>query len=441
MLLEFKTKNYKCFKDEAVFSMTPAPKQKGLDYSLLSQSAGKKNYTALCSSVVYGANAAGKSNIVSAIQTFKSIIIRGNINNASGHVLNTAENTLELIPNNSLSSDKTEPVYFSIKFLHSGIRFDYTLLIDLGPFMASDYKRSIKSETLSINEKDIFVRKENKLELYDKNLKSLEQYLISEYKKNFSLIFSYSEKSLRDTELYIMNGFKTLVSPDITTIFYDFFLSNLKTYYQTFGVNMFPTYMDKYYEDSLINEAAKNFGINSNKLVYVRPDNPTEQPILCSVMKNNRLIPAIDFESYGTVRFVHTLPMFAQVLKTGGTIVMDEFDTSLHPMVVMNIINIFHNDEINKHHAQLIFNTQNPIFLNNNLFRRDEIKFVERSDETNCSELYSLSDFGTKGTNARKGKDYMDNYFMNKYGAIRNIDLSDIFKEFVERGDGPAIRK
>ena len=104
MLLEFKTKNYKCFKDEAVFSMTPAPKQKGLDYSLLSQTAGKKDYTALCSSVVYGANAAGKSNIVSAVQTFKSIIIHGNINNVPGNFPNAAENTLELIPNNSLIS-------------------------------------------------------------------------------------------------------------------------------------------------------------------------------------------------------------------------------------------------------------------------------------------------------------------------------------------------
>ena len=77
---------------------------------------------------------------------------------------------------------------------------------------------------------------------------------------------------------------------------------------------------------------------------------------------------------------------------------------------------------------------ENPIFLNNNFFRRDEIKFVERSDETNCSELYSLSDFGTKGINARKGKDYMNNYFMSKYSAIRDIDLSDIFKKFVENG-------
>ncbi len=441
MLLEFKTKNYKCFKDEAVFSMIPAPKQKGLDYSLLSQTAGKKDYTALCSSVVYGANAAGKSNIVSAVQTFKSIILHGNINNVPGNFPNAAENSLELIPNNSIPENKPEPVSFSIKFIDYDLLFDYSLIIDLGPFLDSDYKRSIVSETLSINEKSLFLRTVNKLEIYEKNLKSIEQYLVPDYKKNFDLILSYSEKSLRDTDLYITNGFKTMVSSDISSMFYDFFMSKLKTYYQTFAVNMYPTYMNKYYEDSLLNEAAKNFGINSNKLVYVRPENSIEQqPVLCSVMKDGRVVQAINFESYGTYRFINTLPMFAQVLKKGGTIVMDEFDTSLHPMVVMDIINIFHNDEINKNHAQLIFNTQNPIFLNNNLFRRDEIKFVERSDETNCSELYSLSDFGTKGTNARKGKDYMNNYFMSKYGAIRDIDLSDIFKKFVENGDAPITK-
>ena len=43
------------------------------------------------------------------------------------------------------------------------------------------------------------------------------------------------------------------------------------------------------------------------------------------------------------------------------------------------------------HHAQLIFNTHNPIFLNSNLFRRDEIKFVERDDDTHDSVLYALS--------------------------------------------------
>ena len=104
-------------------------------------------------------------------------------------------------------------------------------------------------------------------------------------------------------------------------------------------------------------------------------------------------------------------------------------------MALMNIINIFHNDEINIHHAQLIFNTHNPIFLNANLFRRDEIKFVERDEQTHFSTSYSLSDFGTAGVKGvRKNEDYMRNYFVDRYGAIRDVDFLPVFEKLLKHG-------
>ena len=84
------------------------------------------------------------------------------------------------------------------------------------------------------------------------------------------------------------------------------------------------------------------------------------------------------------------------------------------------------------HHAQLIFNAHNPIFLNSNLFRRDEIKFVERDDDTHDSVLYALSDFGTTGDKGvRKHEDYMSKYFISQYGAIKDIDFTPIFEEIL----------
>ena len=122
---------------------------------------------------------------------------------------------------------------------------------------------------------------------------------------------------------------------------------------------------------------------------------------------------------------INEFPLVINAMLNGGTLVMDEFDASIHPMALMNIINIFHNDEINTRHAQMIFNTHNPIFLTDDLFRRDEIKFVERDKKTNHSIHYALSDFKTaEGT--RKGEDYMRNYFVSKYGAINDVDFSGI---------------
>ena len=50
MLLEFKTQNYKSFVEEASFSMVAAPKQKGLDYSLMKTKIKGKEIKGLSSS-------------------------------------------------------------------------------------------------------------------------------------------------------------------------------------------------------------------------------------------------------------------------------------------------------------------------------------------------------------------------------------------------------
>ena len=50
MLLYFSAANDKSFREPFVFSMEPAPKQKGLDYSVFSEKAGKETVRGLCSS-------------------------------------------------------------------------------------------------------------------------------------------------------------------------------------------------------------------------------------------------------------------------------------------------------------------------------------------------------------------------------------------------------
>ena len=209
---------------------------------------------------------------------------------------------------------------------------------------------------------------------------------------------------------------------------------------ENLSVEIFPD--DKFEFLITTNEAAKIFGINSNSVAYVANGDDGEAK-LCSIFKDKedensaKAVWAEVFESYGTIRFINLFPVVLRAIATGGTLVVDEFDASIHPMALMSIINVFHNDDINKKRAQLIFNTHNPIFLNSNIFRRDEIKFVEKNDDSLLSEVYSLSDFGTSGENGvRKGDDYMKNYFISQYGAIKTIDFSPIFEsEVLEEGN------
>lgn len=434
MLLEFKAKNYKSFKDELVFSMIPAPKQTGLDFSILNKKIGAKMYKGLCSAVIYGPNASGKTNIIGSMEVCKSIILRGNIRNYDArNVLNPAVNNLELIPN-SASREKS-PIGFSIKFVENGLLFEYQLSIDIGSFLEVDYSRKILSEILSVNEKLIFTRNST-LEFGD--LKVIKEYLVNEFIDNEIGAVSLAKSNLNDEELFLMNGFKAMFSSKLVSFISNWLDNKFMVIYRADALHLTKKFSDPkkqtVYIEKTINDAVRIFGINSNALGYIVAEDDSEGK-LCSIFDGKNSSTAISaelFESYGTIRFVNMFPLVINALQNGGTLVVDEFDASIHPMALMSIINIFHNDDINTKNAQLIFNTHNPIFLNSNLFRRDEIKFVDRDDTTHFSTHYSLADFGTSGERGvRKHEDYMKYYFISQYGAIKDIDFTSIFENLL----------
>lgn len=433
MLLQFKTENFKSFLDEMDFSMTPAPKQKDLEYSILEHKIGNKTYKGLCSAIIYGPNASGKTNIISAMDVFKEIVLKGNIRNSDElRSPNISEGKLELIPNNLNRYPK--PTKFYIRFVEGELLVEYELKIDLGLFLDRNYQRKIEFESLRINDKTIYERTD-RIEFF--NLKSIEKYLITEFRENEDSAKAIARNNLNETELFLTNGFKMMFSSKIVSFILEWFEEKFIVIYRADAAEIKSkldnTEGGKIFINRTTNDAAKLFGINSNALGYVVPEDGRE-PQLCSIFKDNGVaIPAKHFESYGTVRFINIFPLILKALVEGSVLVMDEFDANIHPMALMNIINIFHDDDINKKNAQLIFNTHNPIFLNANIVRRDEIKFVERDDETHLSAHYSLSDFKTSGSNGvRKADDYLKHYFLGRYGAVKDIDFYDLFETLIK---------
>lgn len=428
MLLEFKTRNYKSFADEMVFSMTPAPKQKGLDYSILSMQAGSRIYKGLSTAVIYGPNASGKTNVIGAMDTFRSIVMRGSIRNADVKSPNAASSALELIPN---CNGIKEPTEFFIRFVDGGLVVEYSVLADLGSFMESDYSRKIVEEKLTVNEKQVFMRNGD----LTVDLPSvIKDYVNKSIKKKTPKMLELAKDSLSDTELFLTNGFKSIYAQELVKRIVSWFSDKFIVVYRSDDMRLVRKFADPkantVYVETTLTEAAREFGITGNALGYKATDkDDTEDTVLYSIF-GNKLLPAELFESYGTIRFVNEFPLVILALRKGGTLVMDEFDASIHPMALMNIINIFHNDDVNKNHAQLIFNTHNPIFLDSSLLRRDEIKFVEREDDTGNSIHYALSDFKT-ADGIRKGEDYMNNYFVSRYGAIKDVDFSPILEKVI----------
>jgi hypothetical protein len=431
MLLEFNVKNFKTFKDEIIFSMKPAPKIRDIGYSVLKRKIAGKEFKAISSAVIYGPNAAGKTNIISAMEVLKSIILSGNIinDNSNLNTLNMTVRKLELIPN--INSSEATPVEFGIQFIENDILFEYFLKIGIGTFLNDVYDRKILSEKLSVNKKAIFDRGET---VNIDNIHTIDKYLINDFNRPTSE--KMAKSNLNCTELFLTNMFKSVFSKDLSDIITNWFRDKFVCIYQSnrLSLAMADDKMSKDVFDlpKQVDEAVKHFGVNSNNIGYIISEGKTKAApySILQTINGQTAIPVEIYESYGTERFLNIFPLVVRAIKDGATLVIDEFDASIHPMAIMSIIGAFHNDGINKSGAQLIFNTHNPIFLNKNILRRDEIKFIDRDDTTGYSTHYSLSDFKTSGPHGvRNTDDYMKNYFINQYGSIRNIDFTDILRK------------
>ena len=122
-------------------------------------------------------------------------------------------------------------------------------------------------------------------------------------------------------------------------------------------------------------------------------------------------------ESSGTKKLFGLLPFIAKSLLKGTTLVIDELDAKIHPVLLKYLIMTFSNMEKNKKGAQLIFTSHDLSTMNSEVFRRDEIWFVAKGNCQN-SKLYSLVEFkNKKGESVRKDAKFDKQYLEGKYGA------------------------
>lgn len=242
MLVNFRFRNFKSFKDEANFSMIPEPKQKGLDYSLLKENISKKEYKALGSSIIYGPNASGKSNIIQAFDVFRKIALKENLNIPG----------IEYVPN---SYTENSPTYFEISFIHKNPIYAYSLLADLGLFGDTSADKKIIEEKLSINNKPIFIRNDH-LEVF------IPRFLKNDFKPGSAKLTGWSTKRLGSETLFLTNDFKTYYSDKTAKNIIEWFNNYLNV---SLSCNL--KTIDNYDIDlDIINKLLQDFGIRENTI-------------------------------------------------------------------------------------------------------------------------------------------------------------------------------
>lgn len=248
-----------------------------------------KEIKGLSSSVIYGPNAAGKTNIIGAMDVFRAIVLKGNIRNSEEkNSPNPASAALELIPN----SNETEarPVYFLVDFYEEDkenrFRIQYELEIDIGTFLDVDYARRIVSETLMVNGECIFQRRDN---LMLGNMKTIKKYLSEVAEQDPDKMLEIAKSSLSEEELFLTNGFRLIFSPIFTKLVLDWFTEKFMVIYRADSMQLIKRFSDPQkrtiYVEKTTDKAAKIFGINSNAVGYAIKEDESDAK-LYSIFQN-----------------------------------------------------------------------------------------------------------------------------------------------------------
>lgn len=153
--------------------------------------------------------------------------------------------------------------------------------------------------------------------------------------------------------------------------------------------------------------------------IILKNQNLMDQIRLVSVYKG-KPVPSMIFDSLGTKKIAALASYVITAIEEGKTLIIDEFDSSLHFKITRAILSMF-NSELNKS-AQLIATLHDISLLDcKNMFRKEQIWFTDKNDKQ--TKLYSLKDFSYEQTGVRDTTDIQDKYSKGAFGAIPDPDL------------------
>ena len=397
MLIEFRVKNCLSIQDEQVLSLVASD-----DKQLKDNTFQACNLTLLKSAAIYGANAAGKSNVIKVIKMIQEFVLQIQRTRKRG-------NLLPIIPF-LLGNNEHEPSEFEISFIAKDIQKEemkYTYGFQVT-------RERILKEWLFAYPNDIeqkwFIRTYN------------QQQNEYEYKlENFDDVQKAQEKTIEN--ILFLDAAVQWNNKQLQPIYDWFYLMNIGNFSRNRLVfeNALEFSMEVLQEKE--EEFLKYFRDVDLDIKSIVPKNIHEIYTIHLNQQGQDVNFPFIWESDGTQTFFEFLGPIIDTLEKGRILVVDELHNHFHPMMTKYIIQLFHNKYINKKNAQLIFTTHETSVLDNEIFRKDQIYFCEKVNK--ATQLYSISDFD----GLREDIDFEKSYFLGRFGALPDIDYTNVAKE------------
>ncbi len=419
MLIQFRFKNYKSFRDDTILDFSAT---KITEYSDRIISIGYEKLLPVAA--VFGANASGKSNVIEAFRYMMTYVIDSFSYGGDPEDKREKGKKLKYTPFLFDAASRDAESSFEVYYLDNEERgfksYNYGFTLNRDGVIEEWLNTKAKTAR---EYKQIFYRNGEELDL--SGLPARSQELIQISLNRESLIVSLGAK-LKIAKLKLIRDW-----------FYHTKFANFGDPYENALLSsIIPKGFaeDKTVQDRVVAYfSAFDPSIIGFRVEVLEGEDEERRHIKINAVHHmvngeTATIP-LEEESAGTLKMFALYPALQNTLENGGVLFVDELNARLHPLLVRDFLITFLNPEINPNHAQLIFTTHDSWLLSNNLLRRDEIWFTEKGG-SGVTTLYSLADcMDEDGVKIRKDESYEKNYLLGKYGAVPALKYFDMFRK------------
>lgn len=394
MLVKIELENFFSIRDRICIDFRAGNTKTALSKKLSDNVVEWKGLKLLKSIGLFGANASGKSNILKAINFCCRMVLESHLHNENS-IFNYAPFKFEGYPE--------KPSCFLIDFICDDVEYEYSFSL---------LQSRIISESL------FYYPNDRRARVFERDG--------SEYKFAESVLARPNDVAVNTSDKNLFLSRASSMNRELAQKLYRYFLSS-------FMLDLIPLQdmnVESYFDankplilaalqqcDSDICDIEKK--IETVAMPIPVPGHPLGMPgrvtnrEFVRFVTYHKIAPNVPFdideESDGTKRLFSILLRMIDVVKNKKSVMLDEFDTSLHASISEFLLDLIHASS----QSQLLFSSHNLSLINMNRFRKDQIVFVTKN-ETGATEVQSLYDY----KDFRENMDAEKAYRQGRFDAI-----------------------
>ena len=401
MIVQFSVENYLSFKGLITLSMvsTPLREDATLTENVLVPVADT-GISLLKSAVILGPNASGKSNVIKAFDFFKRLIINSFKDVQAGEEIDVENFRLDV-------ETSAEPTSFELIFISHENQFRYGFTVSREKVHVEWlYRKACRKRAKEV---ELYLREGDTFKVHP-TMPLLQDIVNRKMVRPNALLLSAAAQFNDATAVEIIGWLNdtTVISCSDEDLNWKDALRHFDDEDMRERIVAFSQYADLGIED--IEKSGDRVTSRHNQY-------DAEGRVTQTVS-----FPFLDNESEGTIKYFSLAYPIIDALDHGKRLIVDEFDSKMHPMLTERVISLFNSKDTNPQGAQLIFTAHDSNLLSTGSFRRDQIWFTEK-DRLGASNLFSLAEF-----KVRSGASFEKGYLAGKYGATPIIgNMSNLF--------------